>query len=69
MAEKDPKQKQLRKRLGEKKVKEIVDHAEALKKGGKGPDEIADAVKARFPEIGAGVSKEDLIAGIRMWST
>lgn len=45
--------KQLEKKLGKAKVKEVETYVKKLKKEMKGrsPDEIAEAVKATYPEM------------------
>ena len=53
--------KELEKKLGKAKVKEIEAHVRKLKREmkGKSPDEIAEAVRTRYPEMP--------VAGIINW--
>jgi len=44
-------QMELRKLLGDKKADEIIAYWKQLKAEGKGPDQIGDALKARFPDV------------------
>ncbi len=44
-------EKLLRKKIGDKKFEEMKRHVEKLRAANKGPDEIAEEIRAKFPEI------------------
>lgn len=44
-------EKALRKKIGDEKFEKIARHVEKLKAAGKGPDEIAEAIRSKFPEV------------------